>query len=251
MDPETYVDRLATLAVDVGANVQHDQIVSVNYAPGMEPLAHAIARKAYQRGARFVDPFVFDGAIKRIRLEHAREETLEFVPDWWGQRTLALGDAHAARIAIAPIPDPGTLEGIDPVRAGKDDLPFLKETPILITDASTNWSIVPYPTPGWASKVHPDTEPEEAVARLRDQLAHILRLDEPDPAASWRTRGDELVGVAARLTDRRFDALRFRGPGPTSPSDCFPGRSGPHGRPRSGRAARRRRCPRRRAAWSR
>jgi aminopeptidase len=223
MDSETYVDRLAALAVEVGANVQDDQIVAVTYAPGMEPLAHAIAEKAYQRGARFVDPFVFDGAIKRIRLEHAREQTLDFVPDWWGQRLLALGEARAARIAIAPTPDPGVLEGIDPGRAGKDDLPFLKEAPILIKDASTNWSIVPYPTPGWASKVHPDAEPGEAVARLRDQLAHVLRLDEPDPAAAWKARGDELVGVAGRLTAQRFDALRFRGPGTDLSVGLFPG----------------------------
>src|SRR4051812_35572664 len=83
MDLETYCDRLAKLAVEIGANVQNDQIVAVTYSPGMEPLAHAVARKAYERGARFVDPFVFDGDIKRIRLEAAREDTLEFVPDWW------------------------------------------------------------------------------------------------------------------------------------------------------------------------
>jgi aminopeptidase len=223
MDAETYADRLAALAVEVGANVQDDQIVAVTYAPGMEPLAHAIAEKAYRRGARFVDPFVFDGEIKRIRLEHAREQTLEFVPDWWGKRMLALGEARAARIAITPTPDPGVLEGIDPARAGKDNLPFLRETPILIKDRSTNWSIVPYPTPGWAAKVHPDVEPDEAVARLRDQLAHVLRLDEPDPAAAWKARGDELVGVAGRLTERRFDALRFRGPGTDLSVGLFPG----------------------------
>jgi aminopeptidase len=223
MDAATYADRLAALAVEVGANVQDDQIVAVTYAPGMEPLAHAIAEKAYRRGARFVDPFVFDGEIKRIRLEHAREQTLEFVPDWWGKRMLALGEARAARIAITPTPDPGVLEGIDPARAGKDNLPFLRETPILIKDRSTNWSIVPYPTPGWAAKVHPDVEPDEAVARLRDQLAHVLRLDEPDPAAAWKARGDELVGVAGRLTERRFDALRFRGPGTDLSVGLFPG----------------------------
>jgi aminopeptidase len=223
MDAETYADRLAALAVEVGANVQDDQIVAVTYAPGMEPLAHAIAEKAYRRGARFVDPFVFDGEIKRIRLEHAREQTLEFVPDWWGKRMLALGEARAARIAITPTPDPGVLEGIDPARAGKDNLPFLRETPILIKDRSTNWSIVPYPTPGWAAKVHPDVEPDEAVARLRDQLAHVLRLDEPDPAVAWKARGDELVGVAGRLTERRFDALRFRGPGTDLSVGLFPG----------------------------
>jgi aminopeptidase len=223
MDHDTYVDRLSALAVEVGANVQNDQIVSLTYSPGMEPLAHAIAAKSYDRGARFVDPFVFDGALKRARLQHAREDTLEFVPDWWGQRMLALGEARAARISIAPTPDPGALDGVDPERAGKDDLPFLKETPILIKDRSTNWTIVPYPTPGWASRVHPDTSPEHAVERLRDQLAHILRLDEPDPAAAWRARGDELVGVAGRLTARRFDSLRFRGPGTDLSVGLLPG----------------------------
>src|SRR3954469_22546174 len=191
MDLETYVDRLATLAVEVGANVQHDQIVAITYSPGMEPLAHAIARRSYERGARFVDPFVFDGQIKRIRLEAARQDTLEFVPEWWGHRVLALGENKAARISIAPTPDPGVLEGADPERAGKDDLPFLKEAVTLIKERTTNWTIVPYPTPGWAKRVNPGLPPDEALAKLTEQLTHILRLDEDDPSAAWKARGDE------------------------------------------------------------
>jgi aminopeptidase len=213
MDLETYCDRLSALAVDVGANVQHDQIVAITYTPGMEQLVYAITRRAYERGARFVDPFVFDGHIKRIRLETAREETLEFLPDWWGNRVLALGENRAARISIVPVPEPGVLTGVDPTRAGQDDTPFMKETPTLIKDRSTNWTIVPFPTPAWAQKVHSHLSPGDALARLTDELAHILRLDEDDPAAAWSARGDELVGVAGRLTERRFDTLRFRGPG--------------------------------------
>ena len=213
MDIETYCDRLAKLAVEVGANVQEDQIVAITFAPGMEELVYAITRRAYERGARFVDPFVFDGRIKRIRLESAREETLQFVPEWWGQRVLALGDNKAARISIAPSPDPGVLDGVDPRRAALDDLPFLKETPTLIKNRSTNWTIVPFPTLAWATKVHPDLAPAEALQRLTDQLAHILRLDADDPTAAWRARGDELVSIAGRLSDRGFDALHFRGPG--------------------------------------
>jgi aminopeptidase len=213
MDLETYCERVAKLAVEVGANVQEDQIVAITCAPGMEPLVYEITRQAYEHGARFVDPFVFDGYIKRIRLESAREETLDFVPEWWGHRTLAIGENKAARIAIAPNPDPGLLDGVDPERAAKDDLPFLKETPILIKDRSTNWTIVPFPTPAWATKVHPDVPEDEALQRLTDQLVHIMRLDEPDPTAAWRARGDELVGIAKRLTDLRLDAIHFRGPG--------------------------------------
>jgi aminopeptidase len=222
MDLETYCDRLAKLAVEVGANVQHDQIVAVTYGPGMEPLARAVAQRAYERGAKFVDPFVFDGHLKRIRLESAREETLSFVPEWWGQRVLALGENNAARISLAPVPDPGMLEGTDPERAAKDDLPFLKESVTLLRESSTNWTIVPFPTPGWAQKVYPDLGPAEALQELTNQLAHILRLDEEDPSAAWKARGDELGGIAARLGEKQFDSLRFKGPGTDLTVGLFP-----------------------------
>src|SRR4051794_34089522 len=189
----------------------------------MEPLAYAVARKAYERGAKFVDPLVFDGNLKRIRLETAGEDTLDFVPPWWGQRVLGIGDAKAARISIAPTPEPGVLEGIDPARASKDNLPMLRESVTLINDRSTNWTIVPFPTPAWAAKVHPDLGADEATQRLTDQLAHILRLDEDDPSGAWRARGDQLVEIAGRLTERRYDALHFRGPGTDLKVGLLPG----------------------------
>jgi len=68
---------------------------------------------------------------------------------------------------------------------------------------------VTYPTARWAEEVF--GEPD--VARLWDALAHTLRLDEPDPAASWERRWDELEARAEELTARGFDALRYRGPG--------------------------------------
>jgi aminopeptidase len=40
-----------------------------------------------------------------------------------------------------------------------------------------------------------------------------MRLDEDDPQALWRARADQLEAVAARLSARRFDAVRFTGPG--------------------------------------
>ncbi len=41
----------------------------------------------------------------------------------------------------------------------------------------------------------------------------MLRLDEEDPIAAWRARADMLVGTAERISDRRFDALHYEGPG--------------------------------------
>jgi aminopeptidase len=40
-----------------------------------------------------------------------------------------------------------------------------------------------------------------------------MRLDEPDPVAAWQTRFEELGRVTRLLNERRFDSLRFHGPG--------------------------------------
>ena len=79
--------------------------------------------------------------------------------------------------------------------------------------AKVNWTVVPCPNPAWAALVHPDLEPEAATERLWEQIAHVCRLDEPDPAAAWRARGQELEASARRLDALRLSALRFVGPG--------------------------------------
>jgi aminopeptidase len=210
---DAYVERLADLVVGFGANVQPDQIVAITCEPGKERLTRAIAASAYRRGAKFVDVQWFDPWVKRARIAHARDDTLEFVPDWYGERVLALGDAHAARIALSGPSAPGVLEDLDPVRAGKDRLPALKESGKVVNDRTTNWSIIPCPTEAWAKLVFPDLPEEQALAALEEGVAHVLRLDEPDPIAAWRERADALVSAATSLTERRFDALHYEAPG--------------------------------------
>jgi aminopeptidase len=212
-DENGTIAKLADLAVRVGANVQPDQIVSVAGEPGKEYLTRAVAEAAYKAGARFVDVQFFDPYVKRARIAHAREETLEFVPPWYGERMLALGEHHAARIAFSGPTAPGLLEGLDPVRAGRDRLPALKESIKVLGDRTTNWTIVPAPNPTWAELVHPELEPEAALAKLWDQIIHVCRLDTDDYAAAWRERNDQLTSAAAKMTERDFDALHYEGPG--------------------------------------
>jgi aminopeptidase len=92
-------------------------------------------------------------------------------------------------------------------------LPRLKETGKIVNDRTTNWSIVPFPNHGWASMVHPDLAPGDAVERLRHEITHVLRLDEDDPVAAWEERFERTARAAAELRRRRFDAIHFEGPG--------------------------------------
>jgi aminopeptidase len=207
------VQRFAELIVRFGANVQPGQIVAIGTEPGKEELTRALAAEAYRAGARFVDVSVFDLHVKRARILHAAQDTLDFVPSWYGERALALGDQRCARIGLTGPVEPGLLSDLDPERAGRDQLPFLKESATVVNARTTNWTASPCPTPAWAELVHPELDPATALERLWEQVLHMCRLDEDDPVAVWRARADELVGAAERLTERRFDALQFDGPG--------------------------------------
>src|SRR3954447_11577958 len=207
------VERFAELIVGFGANVQPGQVVGVGAEPGKEQLVRAIAGAAYRAGARFVDVAYFDMHVKRERILHAPEDTLDFVPSWYGERILELGRQRCARIGLAGPATPGLLDDVDPGRAGRDRLPALKESGIVVNEATTNWTIVPFPTAAWAQRVHPDVPADEAMRRLGEEIVHVCRLDEPDPVGAWRERIATLNGAAERLTGRHFSALRFRGEG--------------------------------------
>ncbi|HTO25546.1 MAG TPA: aminopeptidase, partial [Gaiellaceae bacterium] len=163
--------------------------------------------------ARYVDVAYFDPVAKRIRAELAAEETLGWVPPWLGRRILELGDLDAARVVLVPLVPPGLLDGVDPARTGLDRLPTLQETFKVIDDRSVAWTLSPFPNAAWATTVYPELDPADAVERLWADVVHVCRLDEPDPAAAWTARIDEIWQVASRLDALDLDALHFEGPG--------------------------------------
>lgn len=207
------LDRYADLIVSVGANVQPDQVLTIEALPEARPLVTALARAAYGRGARFVEVQYFEPELKRIRAELAAEDTLDWVPPWLGGRILGLGELDAARVVLVPLMPPGLLDGVDPARAGRDRLPTLKETFKTIDDRSIAWTLSPFPTRSWAQVVYPDAEPDDALELLWQDVIHVCRLDEPDPALAWKERIDQIWQVASRVDALDLDALHFEGPG--------------------------------------
>ena len=213
LDRAEATERLAELAI-YGTNLQPGQVLAITTYPGKEELTRLIARKAYERGARWVDVLAFDMLVKRERIAHAPEGSLEDVPPWLTSRLRWLSEVRAARVSLSGPQDPDALAGLDPARAGRDLLPYLPEVGEVVNARTTNWTIVPAPTGPWARKVYPDAaDEEEALDRLWEAIVHVCRLETGDPAAAWAARAAELKASAARLTERRFDAIRLRGPG--------------------------------------
>jgi aminopeptidase len=211
-DPEV-LERFADLVVKTAVNLQPGQLLAIGSEIGKETVTRALAAAGYRHGAKYVDVSYFDLHVKRARLQYAQEDTLEYVPPWLGERVLELGRQRAARIGLSGPASPGLLSDLDPARVGRDQLPATRETGKVVNDRTTNWTAVPCPTRPWAELVHPGLDPQAAWVKLCEQILHVCRLDTDDPIAAWRERAEALVGAAGRVTERRFDALRFDGPG--------------------------------------
>ncbi len=207
------LERYADLLVNFGANVQQGQILDIGSGLGKEDLTRALTASAYKRGAKFVDVYYWDPHLKRARVQYAADEVLDFVPAWYGERTLQLGEERAATISLSGPIEPHLYDDLDPERLGRDVFPRVKEWTTVINERTVNWCVAPGPSAKWAQLVHPNLDPEAALDTLWEQVLHVCRLDEDDPEAAWQQRTDALKGVAERLTERAFDAIHLEGPG--------------------------------------
>jgi aminopeptidase len=207
------IERLADLIVNFGANVQEGQILDVGSGLGKEELTRAITASAYRRGAKFVDVHYWDPHLKRERVLFAPDDVLDFVPPWYGERALQLGNERGATISLSGPIEPHLFDDLDPGRLGRDVFPRVKEWTTVINERTVNWCVAPGPSGNWARLVFPNLEPEAALDKLWELVVHICRLDEDDPEVSWQDRSSVLKGVAKRLTDLQFDAIHLEGPG--------------------------------------
>jgi aminopeptidase len=196
------------LAVDVGVALEPGQVLFVDAFVDSAPLVRAVADAAYRRGARYVDVVYSDKELQATRIAHAGEDTLGFVPDWFLERLDAM--RGNAIVSISGDPDPRRFESlpVERVALARPTAAMAKFLSMIQT-GEVAWTIVAFPTPGWADLVF--GEPD--VDRLGDAIASAARLDRDDPVAAWHEHLEQLAARAAELNDRDFDAVRYRGPG--------------------------------------
>ena len=199
----------ARLAVRVGVNLQRGQRLAVNGLVEHAPLVRAVALEAYEAGARYVDVLYTDQHVRRAHIEYAPADQLDWSPPWLVERIESLGEEGGALLGITGNPEPELFADLDGSRVGRARMKKLSEASLKLTDGLCNWSIVAFPNEGWARTVF--GEPD--VERLWQAVATAVRLDEPDPVAAWKEHIAKLGTRATALNERRFDALRYQGPG--------------------------------------
>jgi aminopeptidase len=198
----------AELAVRVGSNVQPGQTAFIGGDVAHQELVRALARAAYQAGARYVDVRYVDQHVRKAMIGLGPDDALTHSPEWLKSRMEAV--AGNAMLATTGNPEPDLLSDLDGQRVGQAQMHEVVQIQRRnLTERAVNWTGIACPNEGWATKVF--GEPD--VEGLWKAVSFCTRLDEPDPVAAWQSHMQRLEGRAAELNRREFDAIRYRGPG--------------------------------------
>jgi aminopeptidase len=202
------LERLAALAVRVGANVQPGQELFILGEPEHAPLMRAVAEAGWKAGARDVHCRYIDEHLRRLHALHVEEELLDRSEPWVLESIRAMDGA--ALVAIDGDADPHLFDDVDGERAARaEPREVRKLNGDMINQRAVAWTIIPCATEGWARALF--GEPD--IDRLWDEIAAVTRLDSSDPVAAWEAHAGRLEARARRLDELALSALRFRGPG--------------------------------------
>ena len=182
---------------------------------GKEDVTRAIAESAYRHGAKFVDVAYFDLYVKRARHRVRRRRHARL-------RAAVVRRAHPrarrparrAHRADRARRTRACSSDLDPRRVGRDQLPAVREIGQGRQRAHDQLDRGAVPdAPVGASSCIPTSTPtrpgSSSASRSCTSAAWTTTTRSPRGASAPTT----LVGAAERLTERRFDALHFVGPG--------------------------------------
>ena len=125
-DRTAELEEYARLALRVGVNLEQGQDVTLVSYVEHAPLVRAIARVAYEEGARRVDPLYLDVHVRRAKAELAPDDAVGWVPRWLLQRVEEEAERRTAMINTVGEPDPDLFAGIDADRINQSLMPDLR-----------------------------------------------------------------------------------------------------------------------------
>ena len=206
-------DRLepyADLILKVGANLQPGQPLMINADVAHAPLVRVIADRAWRAGASTVFAYYNDLHLRKPLVDLAPDAALTVSAPGTVPMLEEVVDQRAAYVKVVGDPAPDLLTNSDPARTGRAfQVDFTRRWGKAIAHRELAWTLVGCPVEGWARQVF--GEPD--VEKLWQAVERTVRLDLPDPVTAWSERLAKLDGIAGAMNERRFDAIRYRGPG--------------------------------------
>ena len=210
-DLDLLLNKYAKLAVQIGVNIQKDQILVIKSPIECAEFTRKLVEEAYKAGALEVVVHWNDEQTGKLKFDYAPMEVFEEMPKWMIDSNLSYAKKGAAFLSISAS-DPELLKNVDPKKIStfrKTASLASREFSERLMSNENSWSIVSIPTNAWAKKVFSDVSTEEAVNKLWEQIFNIVRVYAEDPVAAWTTHKNNLKEKMNFLNKKRIKSLHY------------------------------------------
>ncbi|AJD90545.1 peptidase M29 [Jeotgalibacillus malaysiensis] len=208
-------EKYADLAVKVGVNIQKDQLLYIGASIDNAPFVRLVTKKAYEAGARQVFVDWSDDEVSKMRYEMAPSDSFSEFPEWKKLEREALAEKGAAFMNIVSA-SPDLMKGVDSQRisdfqraAGQ----ALEKYRQYIQSDKVSWTVIAAPSAGWAKKVFPEADENEAIEKLWHAIFKAVRVDQADPVEAWKKHDETLHEKADYLNNKKYKKLHYTAPG--------------------------------------
>ncbi|MGP1505402.1 aminopeptidase [Eggerthia catenaformis] len=206
------LEKYAGLIVRKGVNLQKDQILVVTGDVCNHRLVKAIAKEAYQIGAKDVIPYYTDDKISLLRYEHNEREYFKEVPLYLSDLRNEYAKKNAAVIMVTS-ENPDLFKEIDPLKISTHSIAMHQACKLFYDHLDMmidRWCIVGASSIEWANKVFPEMSDQEALEALWQAIYHACKVDQDDPLSAWEIHRQSFTERINYLNSLQLETLYYQ-----------------------------------------
>lgn len=209
---KSFLIKYASLAVNIGVNIQKDNILVISSPIETAEFARLITEEAYKSGAKDVIVHYGDQKLTKIKLENSSLETISNIPEWQAESYNYYARQEACFISISAS-DPDGLKGVPVEKIGasqKARTSALKEYFDNSMSNKCRWCVLSVPTLSWAKKVFPKVNDDEAMESLWDVIFKTVRVDTENPVNAWEKHNAYLEEKIKFMNNNNFKSVHLK-----------------------------------------
>lgn len=209
---KSFLIKYASLAVNIGVNIQKDNILVISSPIETAEFARLITEEAYKSGAKDVIVHYGDQKLTKIKLENSSLETISNIPEWQAESYNYYARQEACFISISAS-DPDGLKGVPVEKIGasqKARTSALKEYFDNSMSNKCRWCVLSVPTLSWAKKVFPKVSDDEAMESLWDVIFKTVRVDTENPVNAWDKHNAYLEEKIKFMNNNNFKSVHLK-----------------------------------------
>lgn len=202
--------RIASLAVNVGVNLQKGQDAVIYVSTRQSELAKYLTLECYKKGARKVTVEWKNDDIQKLHYRHQGIKPLTKMEPWEIEKEKFRSEKKPCLIHVLDS-DPDVFASLDIEKLTRS-INARRKTIKPYRDAVENlnqWTIIAVPSKEWAVKVFPNDSIPTALKKLWQAVIKCMRVDSSNPAKRWHEHVAYLKAQADKLNALNLDYLHY------------------------------------------